>query len=131
MLLAVGLFENIFFRGFVQLEMEKAFGIVPSLILVSILYALYHIGYGMAWGEMYTLFYVGLVYALVFRLTKNIFVLYPLLTPAGALYTNLKEGLELPFEATYGFVIVIVIAITLMITIHKVNIKSPKYNLVK
>lgn len=123
MVLAVSMFENIYFRGFVQLKLEEHFGIVPSVILASIIYSLYHIGYGMTWVEMYTLFYVGLFYAVVFRFTKNIFVLYPFLTPSGALYTNMKEGLVLPFEATYGFIIIITLSIVAITSMNKINIK--------
>lgn len=120
--LAVGLFENIFFRGWMQQRFENAFGLVPGILLASLFYSLYHIGYGMTWSEMYVLFYVGLFYAVVFRFTQNIFILYPFLTPSGALYTNIKEGLLLPFEATYGFVIVIALSIVTIIFFGKSRI---------
>ncbi len=127
MVLAVGLFENIFFRGWMQKRFEAAFGLVPSILLASILYSFYHIGYGMTWLEMYELFYIGLFYAVVFRLTNNIFILYPFLTPAGALYTNLNEGLTLPFEASYGFIIVIALSILTIIFFHKLKDKDCLY----
>lgn len=120
--LAVGLFENIFFRGWMQQRFEDAFGLLPSILLASIFYSLYHIGYGMTWSEMHVLFYVGLFYAAVFRFTQNIFILYPFLTPSGALYTNIREGLLLPFEATYGFVIVIALSIVVIILFGKSRI---------
>jgi len=120
--LAVGLFENIFFRGWMQQRFEDTFGLVPSILLASVFYSFYHIGYGMTWSEMYVLFYVGLFYAVVFRFTQNIFILYPFLTPSGALYTNIKEGLMLPFEATYGFVIVIALSIATIIFFGKSSI---------
>lgn len=126
MILAVGLFENIFFRGFIQLKLEKHFGIIPAIVLGSTIYSLYHIGYGMTWNEMYVLFYVGLFYAVVFRLTKNILILYPFLTPSGALYTNIREGLVLPFEASYGFIIIIILSITVIIALKKLSIKTYK-----
>jgi hypothetical protein len=105
MALAVGLFEAIFFRGWLQLRFEEAFGLVPSLILGALCYSLYHVGYGMMWGEMLFLFGLGLVFAAFFRLTKNVAVLWPFYTPIGGLYTNLSEGLTMPFEATYGFLL--------------------------
>jgi membrane protease YdiL (CAAX protease family) len=107
MALTVGLFEAIFFRGWLQLRFEAAFGLLPGLMLGALCYALYHVGYGMTWGEMIFLFGLGLVFALVFRLTKNVLILWPFYTPIGGLYTNLKDGLALPFEATYGFVLTI------------------------
>jgi hypothetical protein len=105
MALSVGLFEAIFFRGWLQLRFEEAFGVVPAVVLGASCYSLYHVGYGMEWNEMLFLFGLGLVFAAVFRLTKNVAVLWPFYTPIGGLYTNLTEGLTMPFEATYGFLL--------------------------
>lgn len=105
MALAVGLFEAIFFRGWLQLRFEAAFGLLPGLILGALCYSLYHVGYGMDLDELAFLFGLGLVFGAFFRLTKSIFVLWPFYTPIGGLYTNLKDGLVLPFEATYGFIL--------------------------
>ncbi|HKZ83724.1 MAG TPA: CPBP family intramembrane glutamic endopeptidase [Anaerolineae bacterium] len=105
MAVTVGLFEAIFFRGWLQLRFERAFGLLPSLILGALCYGLYHVGYGMTLDEMGFLFSLGLAYAAVFRLTRNVFVLWPFYTPVGGLYTNLSDGLTLPFEAACGFVL--------------------------
>jgi hypothetical protein len=105
MALVVGLFEAVFFRGWLQLRLEEAFGLVSSLILGALCYSLYHVGYGMTGDEMLFLFGLGLVFAAFYRLTKNVAVLWPLYTPIGGLYTNLSEGLTMPFEATYGFLL--------------------------
>jgi hypothetical protein len=105
MALVVGLFEAIFFRGWLQLRFEEAFGLVPGLILGALCYSLYHLGYGMSTSEFMFLFGLGLVFAAFFRLTKSVAVLWPLYTPIGGLYTNLSEGLTMPFEATYGFLL--------------------------
>jgi membrane protease YdiL (CAAX protease family) len=105
MALAVGLFEAIFFRGWLQLRFEEAFGMVPGLVLAALCYSLYHVGYGMRLDEMLFLFGLGLIFGTVFRLTKNVAVLWPFYTPIGGLYTNLSEGLTMPFEATYGFLL--------------------------
>jgi membrane protease YdiL (CAAX protease family) len=107
MALAVGLFESIFFRGWLQLRFEQAFGLVPGLVLAAACYSLYHIGYGMGMGEMLFLFGLGLTFGAFFRLTRSIFVLWPFYTPMGSIYTNLTEGLSLPLEATYGFLLTI------------------------
>ena len=42
--LAIGFFEAVFWRGWVLLRLEEAFGIIPAILLGSVLYALYHIG---------------------------------------------------------------------------------------
>jgi membrane protease YdiL (CAAX protease family) len=121
MSLAVGLFEAIFFRGWLQLRFEKAFGRVPGLILGAGCYSLYHIGYGMEASELLFLFGLGLVFSAVFRLTRNVFVLWPFYTPIGGLYTNLSEGLSLPFESIYGFAITIGLMVGVCILAIKIN----------
>ena len=115
MALAVGLFEAIFFRGWLQLRFESAFGLVPGLILAALCYSLYHIGYGMTADEMLFLFGLGLTFGAFFRLTKNIFILWPFYTPVGSIYTNMSEGLSLPFEATYGFLITIGLMVVVIV----------------
>lgn len=107
MVIAVGLFETIFFRGWLQLRFEEAFGLVPGLLLGALCYGLYHVGYGMERGELVFLFFLGLQFGAFFRLTKSFVVLWPFYTPMGSLYTNLIEGRAeiLPFEATYGFLL--------------------------
>ena len=92
----VGVFEAVFFRGFIQGRLEASFGTVPAVAGAAGLYALYHVGYGMATDEMVFLFGLGVVYAIAFRLTGSVLG-RPLLTPLGALYGNLEAGdIELP-----------------------------------
>ena len=120
MALAVGLFEAVFFRGWLQLRFEAAFGLVPGLILAALCYSLYHIGYGMTGEEMLFLFGLGLTFGAIFRLTKSVFILWPFYTPVGSIFTNLSEGLTLPFEATYGFLITIglMVGVVVLVSIY-------------
>jgi membrane protease YdiL (CAAX protease family) len=108
MALSVGLFEAVFFRGWIQLRLEKAFGAIPAIIIAPAFYSLYHIGYGMTLDELWFLYLLGISFAIVFRVTRNILVLWPFYTWIGGLYTNISEGLTLPFEASYGFINVLV-----------------------
>jgi membrane protease YdiL (CAAX protease family) len=108
MAITVGLFEAIFFRGWIQLRFEKAFGAIPAILIGSAFYSLYHVGYGMTYSEIWFLFLLGITFAIAFRITRNILVLWPFYTWLGGLYANLSEGLRIPFEAIYGFVIVLV-----------------------
>lgn len=119
MALAVGLYENVFYRGWIQLRMETYFGLIPSVLISATLYALYHIGYGMLIGEMAFLFVVGLVYSIIFRLTKSIWIVYPFLTPTGAIFSQLKDGLSLPFGAFLGFMDVIVVCLLFLYFTHR------------
>jgi membrane protease YdiL (CAAX protease family) len=49
--LTVGLFEAIFFRGFIQGRLEASIGTGPAAAGAALLYALYHVGYGMGLGR--------------------------------------------------------------------------------
>ena len=111
MTLTVGLFEAIFFRGFVQGRLEAALGTGPAVLGAAALYALYHVGYGMGGNEMVFLFGLGVVYAVAYRLSENVLVLWPLLIPLGSLFAQLEaEDLvgELPWASVAGFADVLV-----------------------
>jgi hypothetical protein len=73
------------------------------------LYAAYHIGYGMPSSEMIFLFFIGIMFAVIFRLTRSIFILWPLFQPMGQLITLIKDGLKLPVLASLGFAEVLVV----------------------
>jgi membrane protease YdiL (CAAX protease family) len=112
--LAIGFFEAIFWRGWVLLRLEESFGTIPAILGGSVLYSLYHIGYGMPASELVFLFFIGLMFAIVFRLTKNIFILWPIFQPMGQLVTLVKDGLELPLLASLGFFEVLIVMLVLV-----------------
>ena len=112
--LAIGFFEAVFWRGWVLLRLEESFGTIPAILMGSVLYSLYHIGYGMPASEMIFLFFIGVMFAVVFRLTKNIFILWPVFQPMGQLVTLVKDGLKLPFLASLGFFEVLIVMLVLV-----------------
>ncbi|MFN2197390.1 MAG: lysostaphin resistance A-like protein [Anaerolineales bacterium] len=112
--LAIGFFEVVFWRGWVQLRIEAAFGILPGIVLAAVLYAAYHIGYGMSSNEMVFLFFIGLMFAVVFRLTRNIFILWPLFQPMGQLITLINDQLTLPLLSALGFIEVLIAMLVLV-----------------
>jgi membrane protease YdiL (CAAX protease family) len=106
MALTVGVFEAVFFRGFIQGRLEASFGAAPAAVGAAGLYGLYHVGYGMGGEEMFFLFALGIVYAVAYRLTRNVLVLWPLLTPLGSFFAQLEAGDirgELPWASMAGF----------------------------
>jgi membrane protease YdiL (CAAX protease family) len=116
MSLMVGLFEAIFFRGFIQTRLSASFGPIPAVIAAAILYALYHVGYGMGLAEMAFLFALGLVYGVAYACVNNVLVLWPVLIPLGSFYNNLRSGgIELPWAAIAGFVDVMAIMLTVIL----------------
>ena len=76
------------------------------------LYAAYHVGYGMGLSEMWFLLGLGVVYAVAYRLTTNVLVIWPLLTPVGAFFNNLNSGdIVLPWASLIGFADVAVLMV--------------------
>jgi membrane protease YdiL (CAAX protease family) len=112
--LAIGFFEALFWRGWVFWRLEEAFGLIPAVLVGSLLYAAYHIGYAMPLEEIAFLFLVGVLYAVTFRLTRNVFILWPVLQPMGQLVTLLRDGLDLPLLASVGFLEVLVVMLVLV-----------------
>lgn len=110
MSLVVGLFEAVFFRGFVQGRLEASFGAVPAVAGAAVLYGAYHVGYGMGVSELWFLLALGVVYAVAYRLTTNVLILWPLLTPMGAFFNNLDNGdIDLPWASLLGFADVVLL----------------------
>lgn len=104
MALVVGVFESIFFRGFVQGRLEEAFGARVGIAGAAVLYGAYHVGYGMGLREMLFLTGLGVVYAVAYALPRNVFVLWPLLTPVGSFFANVEAGdIDLPWASIMGF----------------------------
>ncbi|MEJ2706481.1 MAG: CPBP family intramembrane metalloprotease [Anaerolineales bacterium] len=112
--LAIGFFEAIFWRGWVLLRLEETFGLIPAVLIGSLMYALYHIGYAMPLSEIVFLFFIGVMFAIVFRLTKNIFILWPLFQPMGQMVTLVNDQLTLPLISTLGFVDVLLVMIVIV-----------------
>jgi hypothetical protein len=114
--LCIGFFETVFWRGWMLSRLEESFiGLLPALVISSVAYSLYHIGYGMPWSEMAFLFLIGVIYACVFRITRNVFILWPVLQPMGQLTTLLKDGgLQLPQIAILGFGEVLIAMLVLL-----------------
>lgn len=105
MSLVVGVFESVFFRGFVQSILEAQFGPVAGVAGAAVLYGAYHVGYGMSGTALLFLTGLGIVYAVAFSIARNLIVLWPLLTPLGSFYANVKTGdIDLPWASIAGFV---------------------------
>jgi membrane protease YdiL (CAAX protease family) len=82
-------FELIFFYGFLRTLFEKAFGIVPGIILAALFYSFHHIGFQPEYGK---LIFVGLLYALVYRLGNSALLLYPFFLGVGGTYDVLIQS---------------------------------------
>jgi membrane protease YdiL (CAAX protease family) len=96
---AGGLFELFLYYGFVHLRLEKAFGLLPAILLTSALYVSWHAGTQLPLEEnvplaVVKLFAVGIMYQSVFCLTRNLLIIWPFFHAMGVLIdfaVNLDE----------------------------------------
>lgn len=65
--------EEFFFRSFLQIRFEKSFGAIPAVIISGFAFGIYHLGYPCLrnTGLITTLIFVGMMFALSFKLSKN------------------------------------------------------------
>ena len=80
-IMVAGIFEVVFFYTFLRQRFENAFGIIPGIVLVALFYSFHHAGFQ---PEFMKLFFVGILYASVFRTTKNVLIIYPFFWGVGA-----------------------------------------------
>ena len=84
----VGLWEPFFVYGWLQLRFDRAFGIVPGIVLAGLCIGIYHIG-SFPPGAVLSFAALGCLFAIIFRLTSNLLVLWPLVGGASSSFSLL------------------------------------------
>ncbi len=84
-----GVFEMIVFYSFIRTIFERAFGIIPAIIISSIFYSFHHAGFQ---PEFAKLIFVGIMYATVFRIGNSVLLIYPFFWGVGACYDVLVKS---------------------------------------
>jgi membrane protease YdiL (CAAX protease family) len=114
-ILVAGVFEMIFIYGFLRKTFERAFGLIPSLILTALFYSFYHVGFQ---PEFLKLFFVGLLYSGAFRLTENVLIIFPFFWGVGAAWDVLVNfgATELSGVWVLGEAIIATILMTGIVT---------------
>lgn len=108
-IIMAGIFEMTFIYGFLRMTFEKAFGIIPAILLTSVFYSLHHAGFQ---PEFLHLFLVGLMYSSVFYITKNMLIIFPFFWGVGALWDVLvssEAGDEIKNPVSFSIAIVILV----------------------
>ncbi len=82
-ILVAGIFEMTFIYGYLRASFEKAFGIIPAILLTATFYSLHHAGFQ---PEFLHLFFVGLMYCSVYYITQNLLIIFPFFWGVGALW---------------------------------------------
>jgi len=129
------LFEEIFFRGFLQMRFEHAFGMIPAVLLSGACFSLYHVGYSNVRGdvpELLSLFFIGIFFSLSFRITRNIITSYIVNLPQ-AILTFLGEPRFVEYSQHFTrtsavFSLLITVAGLVLIVVFSSKYRSPTAN---
>lgn len=111
-ILAAGIFEMVFIYGFLRYEFERAFGILPAILMTAVFYSLHHAGFQ---PEFAKLFFVGIMYVTVFYFTRNIFSIFPFFWGVGAIWdvlVNSEAGRQIENEVSFIVAILMLSAMT-------------------
>lgn len=111
------LWEPFFVYGWLQLRFERAFGILPGIVLATACFGAYHLGTYPPSG-IGTLVVVGTVYAVLFRITRNLLTLWPFVWSVSSSIGTLQGGFYFGWDevGTYAVVLFVqVVAIAWMI----------------
>lgn len=122
-ILVAGIFEMIAIYGFFRYEIERAFGIIPAIIITAAFYSLHHAGFQ---PEFVKLFFVGIMYVTVFYITKNIFCIFPLFWGVGAIWDvliNSEAGKQIEnLQSFYIAIFMLIIMVGICIYLYKKKI---------
>lgn len=106
---AVILWEPFFLYGWLQLCLERAFGVLPGILLAGLGLATYHIG-SYPQQMVLGLIVVGVAYGALFRVTRNLLVLWPLAwAVSGALGMAQGESPSFNWKAIPIYVVLLAI----------------------
>jgi membrane protease YdiL (CAAX protease family) len=125
------LFEEIFFRGFLQTRFEKTFGTIPAVILSGFCFSIYHIGYGNIRGdipELVSLFFIGVFFSISFRITNNIITSYIVNLPQAVL-TFIGERSSIEYSAHFNGISAVISIITALLGLLLIIIVNARQRL--
>jgi hypothetical protein len=88
----LSLWGPLFVFGWLQLRLERAFGILPGVVIAAVCFGAFHLGTFPVTG-VGSLILVGLFYAVLFRIPKNLLAVWPLAWTAGNSIGTLRVGL--------------------------------------
>lgn len=116
-LLMTTFFEEFLFRGFMQTRFEKAFGLIPAIVLSGFVFSIYHLGYPgfRSANEIVLLFFVGIMFAIAFKVSDNNLIVSYFVNLPNAFLTYMVNHQKFPnFNLTAAIVSIIAIFIIIL-----------------
>ncbi len=103
---AIILWEPFFVFSWLQLRFDRAFGIVPGILLAGLSFAAYHIGTYPPAG-LVTLLISGLIFAAIFRLTSNLLIVWPLVWSIASSIGTLMGGMQFTWNQVAAWSVIL------------------------
>ena len=104
----------------VQLRFEKAFGIIPGILAAGLCLGSYHIGtYPVE--MVIALGIVGLIYGIIFRLTMNLLILWPLTWMVASTIGTVSGGFTFNWQTVEVYTVILVIQTIMIWKITRTN----------
>ena len=99
--------EPFFVFCWVQLRFERAFGVVPGILVAGLCLGSYHVG-TYPWGMVVNLGMVGVFLGALFRLTRNLLVLWPLTWAAASTMGTVSGGFVFGWSTVWIYAAVLI-----------------------
>jgi len=121
-IMLAGIFETIVFYSFIRTTAERSFGIIPAILLAAMFYSFHHAGFQPEFGK---LFFVGILYATIFRIGNSALLIYPFFWGVGACYDVLIQSTEVS-EIVYPEIRSLTVLIGIILIILYINLIKRK-----
>ena len=119
---AIALWEPLFVFGWLQLRFERAFGILPAILLAGLSFMAYHIGSFPVSG-LIVLGVSGMIYAMIFAYVRNLLVLMPLTWAVASTMGTIQGGFIFDWATVGIYAVVLMVQILILWSLSK-NPKS-------
>lgn len=105
------LWEPFFIHGWLQLRFERAFGTLPGILMAGFGLTIFHVGSTPS-RFLLELFLSGIVFAALFRLTRNILMLWPVGWALASTVGTAQTGTTFTWMIVATYVVVVVLQLS-------------------
>lgn len=119
------LWEPFFVFGWLQLRFERAFGILPGIVLAAASFGAYHLGTYPLSGVLGLIIF-GLFFAVLFRTTKNLLTVWPATWAVASSIGTLQGKMFFGWDqiAIYAVLLVVQIAVIAWMILRRRNAET-------
>jgi len=110
---AIALWEPLFVFGWLQLRFERAFGIIPGILMAGLGFMAYHIG-SFPTDALVVLCLSGVFYGAIFAYVKNLLVLIPITWSVASTMGTIQGGYIFDWVTVGIYAVILVLQIAII-----------------